>query len=153
MPASAAAPSGSRLVRRPIFGHALGIARKHLDIGQQVVAEADRLRHLQVGEAGHDDVGIGVGGLDQRALQFGQQAADRADLVAQPQPHVGRDLVVARAAGVQPLAGVADQLRQPGLDIQVHVFEVELPLEAGRLRSPARICARPRSDRREVVGG
>jgi hypothetical protein len=58
---------------------------------------------------------------------------DQVDLVAQPQPHVGGDLVVARAAGVQPLAGVADQLGQAGLDVQVHVLQVELPVEAAGL--------------------
>jgi hypothetical protein len=63
-------------------------------------------------------------------LQLGQQAADHIDLVAQPQAHVGGDLVVARAAGVQALAGIAQQLGQAGLDVQVHVLQVELPLEA-----------------------
>jgi len=34
---------------------------------------------------------------------------------------------------VQALAGVADQLGQAGLDVQVHVFQVELPLELAGL--------------------
>ena len=67
---------------------------------------------------------------DQRALHAGQQRVEAVDLAAQPQPHVGGDLVVAAAAGVQPLAGVADQRRQPGLDVEVHVLELQLPLEA-----------------------
>ena len=62
-----------------------------------------------------------------------EQRADGVDLVAQPQPHVGRHLVVARAAGVQPLAGVADALRQARLDVEVHVLELELPLERAGL--------------------
>ena len=57
----------------------------------------------------------------------------RVDLVAQPQAHVGGHLVVARAAGVQPLAGVADELGQPRLDVQVHVLQRELPLERAGL--------------------
>ena len=65
------------------------------------------------------------------------------DLVAQPQAHVGGDLVVARAAGVQALAGVAGELHQPGLDVEVHVLELDAPLEGAALdlgddRSPGR---------------
>jgi hypothetical protein len=98
-----------------------------------VVREAHRLSHLQVGAAGQDGLDVLLGHLDQRGLQLRQQRLQRVDLAAQPQPHVGRHLVVARAAGVQPLAGVAHQLRQAGLDVEVNVFEVELPLEAPRL--------------------
>ena len=70
-------------------------------------------------------------------------AGDQVDLAAQPQAHVGGDLVVAAAAGVQALAGVARQLRQARLDVQVHVFQVELPLELARIRSPARSAPCP----------
>ena len=59
----------------------------------------------------------------------------RVDRVAQPQPHVGRDLVVARAAGVQALAGIADQRGQARLDVEVHVLEVERPGERAARRS------------------
>jgi hypothetical protein len=68
-----------------------------------------------------------------RPLQLDQQAADQVDLAAQPQAHVGGHLVVAAAAGVQALAGVAHQLRQAGLDVQVHVLQVELPVELAGL--------------------
>jgi hypothetical protein len=64
------------------------------------------------------------------ALHGGQQRPRLVDLAAQPQAHVGGDLVVAAAAGVQALAGVAHQLGQARLDVQVHVFQLELPLEA-----------------------
>jgi hypothetical protein len=66
-------------------------------------------------------------------LQVGQQAAYQVDLAAQPQAHVGGDLVVAAAAGVQALAGVAHQLGQARLDVEVHVFEVQLPLKGAGL--------------------
>jgi hypothetical protein len=93
------------------------------------VAEAHRLRHLQVGEAGQDDVHVLCRHVHQRALQVGQQAVDEVDFRHQPQAHVGGHLVVAAAPGVQALAGVAHQLGQPGLDVQVHVFQVQLPFE------------------------
>ena len=94
------------------------------------MAEAHRLCHLQVGEAGHHDVDVALGERHQRALQLAQESVDAVDLAAQPQPHVGGDLVVARAAGVQPFAGVTDELRQARLDVEVHVLELELPFEA-----------------------
>jgi hypothetical protein len=50
---------------------------------------------------------------------------------------VGRDLVVARARGVQPLAGVAGQRRQPLLDVEVDVLGVDRPGKgAGRDLAP-----------------
>jgi hypothetical protein len=70
-------------------------------------------------------------------LQVGQQAVDQVDLAAQPQAHVGGHLVVAAAPGVQALAGVAHQLGQARLDVQVHVFQVQLPFETRRPRSRA----------------
>jgi len=111
-------------------GQALGVARKHLDISQQMVRKTHRLRHLEVGKAGHDHFHMLLGHLDQGALQLLQQRLQGVDLVAQPQAHVGGHLVVAAAAGVQALAGVAHELRQARFDVQVYVFELELPLEA-----------------------
>ena len=114
--------------------------------------KAHRLRDLQVRVAGQDGLGVRLGGLQQRALHARQQGRQLVDLAAQPEPHVGRHLVVARAAGVQPLAGIAHQLRQSRLDVQVHVFELQLPLEApgfdvGRNRSHAAL------DRGMIGGG
>ncbi len=94
-----------------------------------MVRKAHGLGHLQVGEAGQDDVDVPGGHLDQRALQLAQQAGDQVDLAAQPQADVGGHLVVAAAAGVQAFAGVAHQLRQARLDVQVHVFQRQLPVE------------------------
>ncbi len=113
--------------------HALGVAAEHLDIGQHVVAEGDRLRHLQVGEARHDGVGVTFREIGQGAAQAAQQGQDVVDGGAHVQADVGRDLVVARAAGVQALAGIADQFGQALLDVQVHIFQVEQPFEAAGL--------------------
>ncbi len=114
-----------------------------------MVAEGDRLRDLQVREARHDRVGVRLGEVDQRAAQRGQSGDQRVDLAAQPQADVGGHLVVARAPGVQPLAGVADQRGEPLLDVEVDVLEVARPRELAALDLAADDC-HAALDRREV---
>ena len=114
---------------------ATAVALEHFGVRQQVVAERHRLRHLHVRESRHHGGGVPLGELDQRVLQPVEQHSDPIDFAAQPQPGVGGDLIVARTAGVQPLAGVADQIGQALLDIQVDVFELDAPLELIRVRS------------------
>ena len=53
VPASAPAPSGLSLSRVARIGETAAVARRHLDIGEQVMAERHRLRRLQMGEARH----------------------------------------------------------------------------------------------------
>jgi hypothetical protein len=76
-------------------------------------------------------------------------ASDGIDLIAQVQAHIGGDLVVARAAGVQFLAGDADALGQARLDVHVHVLELDAPLEAALLDLAADL-AEARDDRRRA---
>ncbi|GAC1540638.1 MAG: hypothetical protein NVS2B4_20070 [Ramlibacter sp.] len=144
MPARAAAP--------PQVRHAFGIAAEHLDVGHHVVAKAHGLRDLHVGEPREDGVDVGLGQREQGALQVRQQPADQVDLAAQPQAHVGGDLVVAAAPGVQALAGIANQLRQARLDVQVHVLQIELPVETASL-DVFRDLGHPALDVRQVPCG
>ena len=58
MPASAAEPSGHSFSRAPAVGEPAAVARQHLDIGEQMVAERDGLRRLQMGEARHRVGGV-----------------------------------------------------------------------------------------------
>ena len=83
----------------------LAIAFEHLDVGEQVMREIDGLRALQMRVAGDDDVGVVFAEGDERALQADDLAEQRGDFIAQPEPHVERDLVVARAGGVEFRAG------------------------------------------------
>jgi hypothetical protein len=98
--------------------------------GQHVVAEGHRLGDLEMGEAGHDAVGFALGEIEQAGGEAVDQADQFVDGVAHVQAHVGGDLIVAAAAGVQALAGVADALGEPRLDVHVHVFQRLTPLEA-----------------------
>src|SRR5690606_20271454 len=113
-------------------GQAFGIPAEHFRVGQQVVAESDRLGHLQVGEARQDGGGVFQGQRGQPVAQLLQQIDGQVDLVAQPQADIGGDLVVARTARVQALARVADQFDQALFDVEVDIFQVQRPSEAAR---------------------
>ncbi len=57
----------------------------------------------------------------------------RVDRVAHPEAEVDRDLVVARAGGVQPPGGGADDVGEPALDVHMDVFERAREGELARL--------------------
>ena len=88
-----------------------------------MVAEAHRLRHLEVRVAGHDHVQVLLRDLDQDADEPRQQAADLRGLVAQVEPLIQGHLVVPRAGRVELPPGVADPLGERGLYVHVDVLE------------------------------
>ncbi len=110
------------------IGKAAAVARRHLDVGEQMMAERHRLRGLQMREARHDGRGVRQRLFGERALIAGERRVDVVDRVAHPELEVGRDLVVARARGVQPPRRRADQVGEPRL--HVHMDVLERPLEA-----------------------
>ena len=59
-----------------------------------------RLRPPRVGVAGNDRLRITPGHRQQGGHQFDQQTGRAVDLLAQPEPDIQRDLIVAAAAGV-----------------------------------------------------
>ena len=97
------------------------------------MAEGDRLRHLQVRVAGHDRLGMLVGEVEKRALQGFQQRERLVDRRAEVEAQVGGNLVVARAGSVQPLAGLAGELDQAPLDVEMHVLQRLRPGEGAGL--------------------
>ena len=88
-----------------------------------MVAERHRLRRLQMREARHHAGREGERLLGERRLQPGELPVEGVDRVARPEPHIGRDLVVARARGVEPPRRRADEVGEPLLDVHVDVFE------------------------------
>src|SRR6185437_6769128 len=82
VPASAAAPSGHSLTRQ------------HLDIGEEMMAEGDRLGRLQMGEAGHDHGGALKRARGERPLQLRNLDDHAVDRVAHPEAEIEGDLVV-----------------------------------------------------------
>ena len=132
VPASAAAPSGHSLSRERASANRPAVAREHLHISQQMVAERGRLRRLQMGEAGHDGGGVFGRAGGQRVHQRGQRSVLGVDGVAHPEAEIGRDLVIAAARGVQAPSGLADAFGQARLDVHVHVFQRLVPGEHAR---------------------
>ena len=133
VPASAAAPSGHSLRRLRASRKAPGVAAEHLDIGEQVMAEGDRLGRLQMGEARHHHVGASSARVAERPLQAGDLEDERVDRVAHPEAEVDRDLVVARTRGVQAPGGRTDDLGEAALDVHMDVFERAREGEGPRL--------------------
>ena len=102
VPASAAG-SERRLVEPAArISKPTAVARRHLHVGQEMMAEGHRLSGLQMGKAGHDGRRIGQR-LARRARADRRRVLDRCvDRVADPEPEIGCDLIVARTRGVQP---------------------------------------------------
>ena len=128
------------------------VALEHLDPGEQVVAERHRDRALEVGVAGHRRLGLLGGALEHRRGRRRVSASSRLGAgVRDVEPEGGGDLVVARAAGVDLPADVAEQALDRRVDVLVLGFEVgdgdrgEPLLDLGELGG--RRAARPPASR------
>ena len=130
-PARAPLPSGERFIRLRRSVEPAGVALEPLDEVQQVCPSQDRLGPLHVRVARHDGYALALRPCAPAPpAGRGWRNHDLVDRIAQPQPQIQGDLVVARAGGVQPLAGLADAVGQFRLDghVDVAVGEVELEL-------------------------
>ena len=134
-------PSGQDVAARAGIGHAAEIALEHLHVGEQMVREVDRLRALEMGVAGNDDLAMALGEADERALHFAQACGEAVALGAQIEAEIERDLVIAAAGGVELGAGVADAAGELGLDVHVDVLELLAGTEIPRARSRRRFRA------------
>ena len=106
---------------------------QHLDVGEEVVAERDRLGGLQMRETRHDRAGMPVRVFQQRRLEGAQPDIEVIERVPCPQPHGGGDLVVPRARGVQAPPRRPGNFRETVLHVHVDVLEVVAPREGPRL--------------------
>ena len=87
------------------------------------MAEGHGLRSLQMREARHHRCSMRQRLLGKSFLVGGERGIDRVDGRTDPEPEIGRHLIVARARGMQPSGRRADQFREPALDIHMDVFE------------------------------
>ncbi len=111
----------------------LAVAQEHLSVGEEMMAQRDGLRPLDVRIAGHC-----VG-----SVLFAKVANDadegsarlRGDVTGFPDDHPvqQRDLVVARTGGMQTAGCGANLRAKQRLDVRVNVFELRLPRHAASL--------------------
>ncbi len=112
---------------------ALLVALEHLEVGEEVVGEKDRLAALEVGVARHHRGGMVHREGEERVLERGEAVVDRLHLMAAIEADVEGDLVVAAAGGVQLRPGGTDLLGEGPLDVHVDVLEARLEAELARL--------------------
>ena len=104
------------------FREPLDVAAEHPEVRQQVVAEVDRLRPLEMRVARHRPVGVALREVRERAHQLAQAPPRTLGLLAHEQRHVRRHLVVARPRGVELASYRPGDLGQPALDRHVDVL-------------------------------
>ena len=115
-------PSGAEVHAGAGVGEAREVALEHGDVGEQPVGDEDWLGALEVGVAGHDVFGVGFGEGDEGVGPFDEAARGAVDGVADEETHVGGDLFVARAAGVELEGEGADLFGEFELDEVVDVL-------------------------------
>src|SRR5690348_3400552 len=94
-----------------------------------MMTEGHGLRGLQMGKARHHGPGMFGRARDQRVLERCERLIRLVDGVADVELEICRDLVVARARGMQPPRGRPDQFAEPALDIHMNVLERALEIE------------------------
>ena len=87
-----------------------------------MMTQSDGLGDLQMGVAGHHSGDFCLSSVDQRALELAHCPIEPLDGAAHPKPQIGRDLVVARARGVEAPRRRTDQLGEARLDVHVNVL-------------------------------
>ena len=87
-----------------------------------MVGERNRLRLLEMGKARHIGADIVLHDVKDRLKEFQEELRRLIDLIADIQPHVERDLVIAAPARVQLLTSVPDPFCQHSLDKGVDIF-------------------------------
>ena len=160
VPRERAAPQRQRLDAREQVAQPLRVALPRRRVREQPVRPAHDLGRLQVGEPGHDDVGLGLGSERGGAEQLAEvDARLLAKVAGEPEPRVGGDLFFlfffrCARAGVGervsrgPLRGgkkrgekegeeVSKRLTWSFLDLPVCSFPPTAPISSVSLRSLA----------------
>ena len=114
-------------------GEPATVARQHLDIGEAMMAERDGLRGLHMREARHERARMSFRLPRKCELEAGDLAVEVIDGATDIEPEIGRDLIVARARGVQLARDRPDQVLEPRLHRHVDVFVFAAELEAAPL--------------------
>src|SRR5262245_38716478 len=81
----------------------------------------------------HDHVQMALCEANQGALELQDVVENGTNLVAQVEPHVQRNLIVATAGGMELAADGANRLDQAPLDVHVDVLPVHIKRERAAL--------------------
>ena len=103
-----------QLAGQPSTTSKRAVAPEHPEVRQQVVRQIHRLRPLQVGVAGHRPVEVRLGDAHEHRLEVLQRLDRPQGVRAGEHRHVGGDLVVARAGGVELAADRRRRSRSAG---------------------------------------
>jgi len=97
----------------------LGVAFEHLDVGEQVVADGDRLRPLQVRVARHRGRGVALGLREQRVNRIVVLKLRRPQ-IAHGATHLRKRLLAALHRALEPRAILAGDVArgEPEIDLQ-----------------------------------
>ena len=98
-----------RVGARAAVAEPLAVALQHEDVREEVVTEDDGLGALQMRVARQRRLDRLGGARDERLLHPPQTGPDACDHLSEIETLVDRDLIVARASGVQLAADLADQ--------------------------------------------
>ncbi len=131
-----------RLLARGFEARVIAAQRRRMT--QQEVRHEHRHRAPQVRVRRHQRIAGLLGLIGERRDGRAQSFLEQRNAAAQIQPQVDRDLLVARSAGVQTTAGIADARHQLPLDKPVHVLVVAV--------DPRRILAALLENRGERLG-
>ena len=122
VPAMAPLPSGSASASSRAPPSRVEIAPQRRDVRQKEMRDEHRLRRTEMRERRHQRVAGRRRLRGQRVDDARDGALQQRNAAAQIQPQIERHLLVARSAGVQPAAGVAEPLDQQPLDEAVDVL-------------------------------
>ena len=100
------------------------IAAQRRGVAQQEVRDEHRHRAAHVRVRRHQRIAGLLGLIGERGDERAQLLLQQRNAAAQIQPQIDRHLLVARAAGVQPAAGIADARDELALDEPMHVLVV-----------------------------
>ncbi len=126
---------------RACVGKPPAIARQHLHVGEQMMAEGDGLRRLQMREPRHDGAAVGFRLARERELQCRQRGIGAVDPRAHVELEIGRHLVVAGARRVQSRAPA----RRSAPSSRLSTFMCTSSSAREKVNSPFSISASTRS--------
>ena len=128
-PRQRAGPERRDVRAREALREALEVAGEPPVVREEVVAQGHRLRALEVRVARHGGLQVLRREGEEARLEAEDLGLGDMDRLAQPEALVERDLVVARARGVDLGADGPEELGEADLEVRVHVLQILPPRE------------------------